>query len=163
MRYLMSLALIVFFGTGCQDDKIATLEKQNQDLKAALEKSTATADYDLQGKCSKDARVWFNENWVGTKDAAYLDFTNHYNKSMNKCFILVEYHFTFGESPSWTNAMTLYDVYENSEYASYMENHQTYFKPEYRTEDNVTTCKLGNTECKAMNEFNNLVRPYMSN
>jgi len=150
---------------GCgQDEKIASLEKQNRELKAEVDKSHATADYDLQAKCSKDAKTWFNENWSRDKDTALLDFTNHYNKSMNKCFILVEYHYTLGDGgASWTNDMTLWDVYENAKYATFDESHMIYFKPTVRTDDRVIICELSDTKCKTGKEFNNLVRPYLNN
>jgi len=155
---------VLLMAIGCgQDKKIAILEKQNQELKAEMEKSHTTADYDLQAKCSKDARTWFNETWSGTKGAIFLDFTNHYNKSMNKCFILTEYHFSAGEAPSWANSMALWDVYENAKYADFLENHLTYFKPTVRTEENVITCELGDSKCKSIGEFSDLTKPYLSN
>lgn len=90
------LVLILFAAMGCDNsERISRLEKQNQDLRAEVSRSRATADYDLQAKCSKDAREWFNVNWAGgrDKDTILLNFTNHYDKNLNKCFILVEYHY----------------------------------------------------------------------
>jgi ribosomal protein S13 len=51
-------ALIV--ATGCDNgERISRLEKQNQELQAEIKKRDAVAEYDLQAKCSKDARGWF--------------------------------------------------------------------------------------------------------
>lgn len=149
---------------GCgQDKKIASLEKQNQELKAEVDKSHAMADYDLQAKCSKDAKAWFNENWAREKNTELLQFTNHYNRSMNKCFILVEYHYSLADGgDSWNSSMSLWDIYENARYATFGEDHFIYFKPTPRTEDRVITCELSDTKCKTGNEFNNLVRPYLA-
>ena len=76
----LSATLILFIGVmgACDSsERIARLEKQNQALQAEISKSSTTADYDLQAKCSKDAREWFNENWSRDKDTILLDFTNH--------------------------------------------------------------------------------------
>lgn len=155
-----------FLVAGCDADRIAKLEKENADLKAMVEKQNAAAAYDLQAKCSKDARMWFNENWSSDKDTILLDFTNHYNVKQNKCFILVEYHYNSRLAgpggDSWTNDMNLYDVYENSRYAQFDENHYTYWKPKYSTGDEVITCEVSGTQCKTGQEFNNLVGQYMN-
>ena len=85
----VAFGAVLLIAVGCgQDEKIASLGKQNQELKAEVDKSHATADYDLQAKCSKDAKTWFNENWTRDKDTVLLNFANHYNRSLNMCFIL---------------------------------------------------------------------------
>lgn len=151
----------------CDADRVAKLEKENTDLKAQIEKQKNTAlQYDLQAKCSKDARGWFNENWSRDKDTILLDFSNHYNTKQNKCFILVEYHYnsTFAGpgGSSWTNDMTLTDVYENVKYAEFVQNHITNWKPEYSLREEVITCDVQGDKCKTVDEFNNLIRPYMN-
>jgi len=111
VRLHLVFAAVLLILAGCdqesQNQKIATLEKANQELKAAVEKSHAVEEYDLQAKCSKDAKAWFKENWQRDKDRLLLDFTNHCNKSMNKCFILVEYHYSVGKEGAWANDMTI--------------------------------------------------------
>jgi hypothetical protein len=64
-----------------------------QDLQAEIGKNAKSADFDLQSKCARDARTWFNDTWSRGKDTILLDYTNHYNKKSNQCFILVEYHY----------------------------------------------------------------------
>jgi len=160
----IAFGAVLLIAVGCgQDEKIATLEKQNQELKAEVDKSHATADYDLQAKCSKDAKAWFNENWARDKNTNLLVFTNHYNKSMNKCFILVEYHYSADDGgDSWNNDMELWNVYENTKYASFAEAHFIYLGPSARTSDRVFTCELFDAKCKTGDEFNNLIRPYLN-
>ena len=161
---MIAFSVVLFMMVACgQDERIANLEKQNQELKAEMEKGRATADYDLQAKCSKDARAWFNENWSRDKDTVMLDFSNHYNKSQNKCFILVEFHYSIDTNGSWANNMTLWDVYENSKFGAFTEYHTIYFKPVASTSDRVITCELFAQKCKTGNEFNGLVQPYLSN
>ena len=168
MEKRMAIGLLTFciLVAGCDADRIAKLEKENADLKAKVEKQSLVVDYDLQAKCAKAARTWFRENWPADKDTILLNFTDHYSAKFNKCFILVEYHYNSrlaapgGES--WTNDMNLYDVYENSKYAQFDENHYTYWKPKYSTGDEVISCTVSGKQCKTGEEFNNLVSQYMT-
>ena len=166
MKQLSALAigLVLLFAAGCDTgDRISQLERENKDLKAELDKNRDTVtDYDLQAKCSKDAKTWFDVNWSGTRDAdtKLLDYSNHYNKKQNMCFILVEYHYGEHVGASWMNDMTLWNVYENSKYGSFTENHIITFKSDAR--DMVLECEVYGAKCKTGDEFNNLIRPYLS-
>jgi hypothetical protein len=161
------VSMLAILLVGCDlPERVSRLEKQSQDLQAEVAKVRATSDYDLQAKCSKDARVWFNENWSRDKDTVLLDYSNHYNKKLNRCFISVEYHYDSnlgGPNASlWVNDITMWDVYENNKFGNFDENHFIYFKPAIRPEDNVVRCEVYGQKCKTVDEFNNLVRPYMS-
>ncbi len=84
--------------------KPSLLERSGNDTSTA----SATADYDLQAKCFRDATTWFKENWgQGDKDAILLDHQNHHNKALNKCFIFVEYHYSTDKNGSWVNDLSL--------------------------------------------------------
>src|SRR2546423_1239255 len=95
---------------GCDlPDRVGRLEKENKELKATESERNRVASYDLQATCAKDAREWFNANWANdrSKNTLLLDFTNHYNKRMNKCFVMVEYHYSTA-NPDWTNHISLW-------------------------------------------------------
>lgn len=144
---------------GCDTEKVARLERQNKELQ---EKQTV-AEYDLREKCSRDAKAWFNENWRRDKDTVLLDYTNHYSKAMNKCFILVEYHYSFGDNGSWMNDMTLWDVHENSKYGNFGESHMIFgIKTGLAPQDSVHTCEMLDKKCRTLQEFNGLVRSYLN-
>jgi hypothetical protein len=167
--HVMFLCFILLPIFGCDVDKIARLEKDNADLKAQMAKQNTAAEFGLQAKCSTAARAWFNGNWASTsrdKDTLFLDFTNHYNAKHNKCLILVEYHYKFQfvgpGGNSWTNEMSLTDVYENAKYASFAENHITNWKPKIETHEEVISCDVEGVKCKTGDEFNNLIRRYMN-
>jgi len=69
-------------------------------------------------------RQWFQENYLPRdKETTLVDFSDHYDKKKNKCFILVERHYNSNlagpNGNSWTNHMSLYAVYENSEYGEF--------------------------------------------
>lgn len=107
-------------------------------------------------------RVWFNENWQADKTTILLNYTNHFNKSLNKCLIEVEYHYKlFGDS--WTNNMTVWDIYENVKYGSVSVMHTVDLKPQYQVSESVSDCEVYGKTCKTVDEFNGLVGPYMSN
>jgi len=165
-QFAIALLAACALCAGCDADRISKLEKENAELKAKVNKQSAAENIDLQAKCSKDARAWFNENWSREKDTIFLDFTDHQNAKQNKCFILAEHHFNShlagAGGDSWSNMMSLYDVYENAKYAELSENHYTYYKPTIHTGDEVITCNIQGTKCKSQDEFNNLVGPYMN-
>jgi hypothetical protein len=162
---LIAAGAVFLLAIGCdRGERISRLEKQNEELKAEAKKDRTAADYDLQAKCARDARVWFNENWSRDKDTILLTYTNHYQKSSNKCFILVEFHYFFWDkNGSWINDITLWDVYENAKQGNFSKNTLVYFKPKYHSEASVTTCELLGTKCNTIDQFNDLARPYLNN
>lgn len=152
---------------GCDTDKAARLEKQNQELQAQIQRQQAASDLDSQAKCSRDAKTFFMEGWQRDKDTLLLSHSNHYNKKENKCFVLVELHynshFAGPSGDSWTNDMALYDVYENIKYGYFAENHYTYYKPKISTHDEMLSCEVAGKSCKSIQEFNSLAGPYLNN
>jgi hypothetical protein len=154
--------LTVLLLVSCDNERTNKLEKQNQELLAEVKKDNAVADYDLQAKCAHDSKIWFNENWGHPeKDTLLLNYSNHYNKRLNKCFIIVEYHHSlFGLS--WANNESVWDIYENSEYGSVIVTHMIYQNPEFREEESVGSCKVYGKDCKTLDEFDNLARPYLN-
>lgn len=158
---ILGLTLLPIFG--CNNDKMVQLEKQNEELKAQVAKQNAAADFDLQAKCSNAAKLWFRENWGrGTdKDDTLMDFSNHYNKGSNQCFILVENHRRIGAGSSWVNHMSLWDVFENSKYGDFVEGH--YLDYQLKDTPNLATCEVSEKKCSSVEQFNSFVQPYMSN
>jgi hypothetical protein len=165
-KWVVGLLACCVLLAGCDGDRVAKLEKENADLKAKVEKQNPMVVYDLQAKCSKDARIWFNENWSRDKNTILLDFTNHYDARLNKCFILVEYHyksdFAGPGGNSWTNDMSLTDVQQNAKLAYFAENHITNLKPQLNTHEEVISCNVLGKECKTADEFDNLFSHYMT-
>lgn len=149
---------------GCDHgERIGRLEKEVQELKSVGKSAQVSTDYDMQAKCSRDAKAWFNDNWNRDKDTILLDYSNHYNKAQNKCFELVEYHYSLAVGSSWVNDMTLWDVYENSKYGNVSVSHIIYFKSDTPPTETVGSCEVLNTKCSGLDEFNRLVQPFMNN
>ncbi len=164
MRYVLAIiAALMLTALGCDtSDRVSRLEKQVQELQVKVGKDQAVIDYDLQAKCAKDAKTWFDEGWAdGGKGNILLDHSNHYNKALNKCFTEVEHHY-YSEvgRPDWTNNISLWDVYENTKYGNFAENHDTLAG---KSIDDVIICEFRNQKCMTLDEFNELVRPYMNN
>ena len=159
---LVMLLLVIGCDTG---ERLNRLEKENADLKAAVEKDQAARDFDLQAKCAKDAKTWFSENFPPDKSTILLDYTDHYSKSINACFIEVEHHTndnTFNpKANAWGNSISLWNVYENTQYGSFMESHFTDFKnPPH---DEVIECTVTGQKCTSLDQFNSLASHYLSN
>jgi hypothetical protein len=154
-KYTLLAVGLLLIASGCDvSERISRLEKQNKDLEAK------------QGKCSKEARTWFNENMgSGDKNTILLTYTDHYNKQLNKCFILVDYRyhpsFLGGVNP-WVKDLTLWDVQENAKYGKFSETHVTNLKPTLKMEDNVLTCEVYGKKCQTEDEFNKLVAPFLN-
>lgn len=76
------------------------------------------ASLDLQEKCSKQARLQFNNDGWGSVKLAF--FTNHYNEKLNKCFIWVTAT-TFDKSTGRTgNSQYLEDAFEGKVFGNYI-------------------------------------------
>lgn len=156
------IALSLSIPDGCDhEDRLKRLEKDNQDLKAQVSKDQAVTDYDLQAKCSRDAKAWFNGTWSRDKDTVLLTYTNHYNKALNKCYIWVEYHYRVDKNGSWYKDLLLTDVYENSTFGNFSESHLV-FGGKVLNPD-VIMCEMWNKECKTGEEFNNFAATYLTN
>lgn len=128
--FFLSL-LIVFFTVslvGCNNQK-STKEEQMKTVKEL---------YELQEKCGKRCEERFKNNYK----PEYAMYQSHYNKKLNKCFILV--HF-FKQ-----NIKALFDVNENKQYGIFSPN----------IEDK-SSCGVLEKECKTEDEWNALVKPYM--
>src|SRR5437870_2013918 len=96
-RYLLQLFFFLSACTAQQDkDRISQLEKQTKELQKQVKQEKEIASLEDQARCGKDARVWFTQNWSRDKDTLLLDYQNHYNKSLNKCFVLVQHNWSVG-------------------------------------------------------------------
>jgi hypothetical protein len=90
-----------------------------------------------------------------------LDQQNHYNQKLGKCFALLEWHYDAGrKNGSWFNHMWLYDVFENSEYGEMTQ--ETSIGADFKSTENILSCKVMGTVCKTVPEFNHLTEQYLS-
>jgi hypothetical protein len=134
-RNLFLSLLIVFFTislVGCSDNKNSDDKKVN---------------YQLQEQCGKSSeeyfRITYGELFGGGWNSEYK---NHYNKNMNKCFILVDI-----VSPIKVNRKYLWDVNENKQYGMFNNS----------SKGIITWCRVSGKECKSISEWDSLVKSYM--
>ena len=113
-------------------------------------------DYNLVSKCWYDARSYFKENWARNNDTLLLDYRNHFNQNLNKCFILIEYnYYVQKEKNRWDKSIVLYDVSENLEYWSFWEQENSL--------NNFIDCNFLGSKCFSLTEFMKNAQKYMSN
>jgi hypothetical protein len=119
------------------------------------EKASTKSDFDLQEKCSKASKDYFEKN--KRLNYSFEDYSNHYNKRQNKCFILVQ-------GGELSEAMTmrdkyLTDVFENKDIADW-----SHIIPKGKKGSEVeATCKFldGDMRSCSESEFDSFVKPYM--
>jgi hypothetical protein len=112
-------------------------------------------NYDLETKCSVEAKAYLREEWPPSKTSELLGYTNHYNRSLTKCLIVVRNRL-FVDTTAWIVAITLSDVHERTDYAYFQEEHTG-------TSSRLTTCSVGDKSCNSQQDFENLIKPYISN
>ncbi|MFA5196301.1 MAG: hypothetical protein WC401_10940 [Bacteroidales bacterium] len=104
-------------------------------------------EYILQEKCGKSCEEYFRKTYGGLTDQQYTyDYKNHYNKNMNKCFILLD-----SRSPYSGNRKDLRDINENKQYGSFWRS----------SKGVITFCRVSKKECESEEEWDSLVKPYM--
>ncbi len=105
---------------------------------------------ELQQKCADRARTAFKDLTVTARDS----YENHYNASLNKCFINVEQIFV---GPEVTITVGLYDAFENKKYASLIVM-------SHKKEPQLCRVMQVNGEeqvCNSDAEYKNLIKTYM--
>jgi hypothetical protein len=100
---------------------------------------------ELQDNCSIKAKDFYTgyieDNGYDQNNTNYV---NHYNKKLNKCFIIVTNEGDLGFHK------VLYDVYENKEWGGIHAEGTV-----------IGLCGVQDKTCKSREEFNNLVMQYM--
>lgn len=100
------------------------------------------AQSDLQGQCAKQSEGW-SKSYQQKYPSDDITYESHYNKKLNKCFILVKY--------SKSQLKSLKNINENKIYGSFLskENSKTII------------CNVLEKKCKNEKEWDLLVKPYM--
>lgn len=162
-----ALVWALLFGAGCSlPDRVTRLEKsadalqsEVKQLRAERAEPSAESAFAMQSKCAADTRKFLkDEEWQ--KRSEYFDYSNHYSKSLNKCFFMVETRYdTFGPGRqkignTWTSQIDVWDLYDNVLVARFTQQ----FSP-----DSVIQCKVQEKVCTTKAEFDSLVAPYGKN
>jgi hypothetical protein len=122
----------------------------------------------LQEKCAEGAKKFFFEriNFYGGTWGRFSNesghgwnkFESHYNKKLDKCFILIENMLTpknKKEDDPIYYSIELFDVFGGKEYGCFWrEQYKNFNWP-------VTRCEVGTQKCTNEQEFKTLIRPYL--
>jgi hypothetical protein len=152
---------IIFFTTSFLS--IVGCNNQNPKEKSSVSENKIKVDYELQEKCGKQSKEIFKEKndghegltRMGKRIYFFYGYSNHYNKKMNKCFLLEEiksYKDRIIDSEVETVNNDLWDINENKNYGSLRMNRKTNI---------LLDCSVLDKECKSEEEWNSLVKPYM--
>jgi hypothetical protein len=132
----------------------------------------AQSNLSLQEKCAIGARENFERKYCGDQSQIYpsgcfvvdlfstyyWSYESHYNKKLDKCFLLAHGHTGFKGQPKF-NDYSLMDVFEGKVFAIYFA--RTGYEKNLFVYPDVAQCSVGDKQCKSLVEFENLIRPYM--
>jgi hypothetical protein len=152
----------MFLGTGCNQDQIARLEKENKAMHAELEREKQLVDLDTQAKCANAAKQFVREEFPTDATTILLEQHNHFNQVLGKCFVIVEWHYNIGRGGSWQNVIKLFDVFQRDEYGDFSENTSVSFAPSYTTNKRIYRCTVDGSKCESIEGFNQLAARFMS-
>jgi hypothetical protein len=162
---LLSASLSFLLTISCESNRIARLENENKKFKKELDRQKNIVSLDTQGKCSDASKQFFKENWSPSKNDIILDYSNHFNGALGKCFILIEWHYNdtnAGPHASrWFNDIWLYDVYEHNKYAEFAEGH-TATAPEFKEVPTLLRCSVDGAKCSSLDDFYSKSKHWMS-
>jgi hypothetical protein len=113
----------------------------------------------LQEKCAEGTKKFIADPENMAVYNGYSGYISHYSKKFDKCFIRIGYYYGVEEEkvrngtiplrlPDWE--IKLYDVFGLSLVGNY-----------HRAKGATVVCWVGDRECKSVDEFEALVKPYM--
>lgn len=118
-------------------------------------------EYELQERCGKRAEELFKKEYDGyivsnETGTMISNYTNHYNRKLNKCFILVTQTFISKDKETReklgiSTETNLVDINENRPYGHFFKFSQ----------GGLTVCEVLGKHCSSQNEWDALVKPYM--
>ncbi|MCX5864661.1 MAG: hypothetical protein NTW42_06275 [Deltaproteobacteria bacterium] len=118
-------------------------------------------EYELQERCANSAKEFFKLNHGSgifkTKyGQAEAVFTNHYNRKLNKCFVmttLTDYVYK-NSRPEYAKSfvITVLDINDNKECGRFYNIYQ---------QDKPAFCRVEDKPCHDILEWEALIKPYM--
>jgi hypothetical protein len=116
----------------------------------------------LQEKCAEGAKKFFLDRITGYGGEwgffnskgfgrGYNDFTSHYNKKLDKCFIRIDFHsFPEAKTKRALNVIDVWNVFEGTHIASLSTSVEL-----------LIDCVVADKTCNSASEFEALIKPYM--
>ena len=116
--------VLMFFLSSCKDTSSSNVQRINNEVS----KLSLKDEYELNERCGKRAADVFKKDWgndaiSNDKDSSTLaNYSNHYNKKLNKCFYLINSSTVNYSSKITYNFKTLIDINDNSVYGDYIDD-----------------------------------------
>ena len=158
MKKMFLSILIVFFTTSFMSLVGCNNQNPTKEKSSVQEKRNVKEEYELQDKCGQRTSEFFKKEYGNgidnSKDGIMMSgYQNHYNKKLNKCFILI----TSKDHPKDKKMDVLlmkniYDFNENKEYGSFSK---------FRKDVTPSDCNVLEKTCNSEQEWDSLVKPYM--
>ena len=155
---IIIIILVLFFGTLYLQKQPTKTEYQNP--KVALN----TSDIDLQTKCASQAKIFFDYFISDSQERQSDEYSNHYNATLSKCFVLIKHGIT---SVNDIYTKNFFDAIEKKQYGSYAWKSQQGKKYWEVPPFDCTIYSDGNQDtvkaCKTEEEFDAFVATYIKN
>ena len=131
-------------------------------------------EYELQERCKKSVETWFQKKWGGKEFhedkverlnppgsddlLRYVTYQNHYNRKLNKCFILE--HVTVNlKNINRYDTYTLFDINENKIYGAFEQAAKSLSGEGFGWMIDIrSSTKI---DCPYKGTWDELVKPYM--
>lgn len=146
--------------------------KQGNSPKQSLN-TTQINDINLQSKCAIQAqktldnfsKQYTNDGWdpsVGEPAPTRANFTqsNHFNKKLNKCFVLIKYDFTYAATLNTRfsdNGETFFDAFQNDELANCSHSHDLNYLGTGNPKEFTDHCYMGDYVSTTLQNYNAFV------
>ncbi len=158
----LGIALIILLGVmRTQSHNILDLQRDSRELNARLaEKSKAD---EVRAKCVEQSRKVFDES--GYSKSEFATYENHYAARLDKCMMRVLHtDAQTGRGKAIWIYIKLLDPFEGKQYGTYSWHTETNKKkylvaPPFTCEVTLPTGEQ--QTCHSMDEFEELVKPYM--
>jgi hypothetical protein len=115
-------------------------------------------DYDLQERCGKRCDEVFTKGFgkegiTNDKGSQMMsNYTNHYNKKMNKCFMVIASTTYNPKTKDVVIMKNIFDVNENKDYGSVIK---------VGARPTTNGCLVLDKKCNSEEEWDSLIKPYM--
>ena len=147
------------FWCWCSPPVIVTESAKTSRQRSARRKEGETT---FKQSVPRDSEVWFNEHWnQNDLHTLSLSYTQHYNESLSKCFVMVKRRYSTNKLISFSN-WGLWEIYENVQHANSTRMVEEHPQPAAHHEESQVACEVYGKRCKTSEEFDSLVHAYMN-
>jgi hypothetical protein len=146
-----TIATVIIVSLACS--RQARVAATQEDAESSKRRGAAI-EYDLQRKCSADAKTFFDYLETDVERRAHDEFFNHFNVRLNKCFVVVTHGINSVED---VYSKSLYDAVERREFGHYWWRAQSGRK---FWDVPPLECKMLDRACATEEEFDHWLKTY---